>query len=185
MYINEDELEHLKTFTRNDRSDTRDKYVRYNIINDVLGRQDFIDQIKNDPEFNFNKKAVAVKINKYAKENNLWKGAVIATIVKDLRDFDKQLQALSNKDPLDVRGNTALRRRIICEISCNHDFISEYNNDPAFKFTHKGLAVKINEYAIRHNLWSKGVAIATLKNDINLLTAELGSMMVRTGIKKA
>ncbi|MGI0075030.1 MAG: hypothetical protein ACREA5_03695 [Nitrosotalea sp.] len=148
------------------------------VIEDVLVSTNFADYLnKRDGSFKHDRKSLATNINEYAVEKGLWTGVPVGTLMKDLRDFDTLVEALLDKDPLDVKGNTALRHEIIIKIIDEPEFVNEYQNDPDFRFTKTGLGSKINNYALKHGLWAQGLATTTLRNDLTLIQAEIGPVM--------
>jgi len=146
-----------------------DPILRNKVIYNILNDDNFVGTLKNDPTLkvnsNVNKKNLAVKLNKYAVNNGFWKENVSsATLVKDFTAFEEKLPAVVGVDLRDVRGNRTLRHKIIEDIIKDSDFIKNYVKEPLW--TTKAYAIKINEYAVKYGIWTEGIAVRTIINDL-------------------
>jgi|SRR5271170_3252052 len=148
-----------------------DPVLRNKIIYSILNDDNFVETLKNDLTLkvnsNVNKNNLAIKLNKYAVKNGFWKENVSSsTLVKDFTAFEDKLPAVVGTDPRDLRGrgNRILRHKIIEDIIKDSDFIKNYVKEPLW--TTKAYAIKINEYAVKYGIWSEGIAVRTIINDL-------------------
>lgn len=72
-------------------------------------------------------------------------------------------------EPSDVKGNSILRCKIIKDILADKNFEEELISNPLLTRTKRELASRINEYAIRNELWKDTIKVSVVAKNLGFL----------------
>ncbi len=137
------------------------------IIGNIIRSEEFKAFIRDDPQFYFNYRNVALKIDEYAIENKLWERSIaFRSLMQYLTWYKEEMAVLEGRSPLDMRRQRKMRHQIIEDIMARDEFRKLLMTD---NITKEAIYTMINDYSVKNGLWKEGISPSTLRADFTLL----------------